>query len=56
MATRSEMTKDNNAQIIRNDHRPPPKFRNIVNIETPIDNVGVLSSISPIVLTIQEII
>ena len=49
------MEKDNNAQIIRNDHSPPPNFRNIVNIETPIDNDGALSSIPPRVLIVQDI-
>lgn len=50
----SEMSKDNNTQIIRNDHRPL-NFRNMVNIETSTDNIGALSSIPPRVLTVQDI-
>lgn len=55
MVSRSEMKKDKNSQIIRNDHMPPPKFRNTLNIETPIDTIATLSSIPPRVLTIQDI-
>ena len=47
MASGSEMVKDNSAQIIRNGQRPPPNFRNLVEIETLIDDIGELSSIPP---------
>ena len=43
MTSRSEMIKDNSAQIIRNDQIPPPNFRNSANIETLINDVGALS-------------
>lgn len=51
----SEIIKDSSAQIISNGQRPPPNFRNIVNIETHIDNVGVVSSITPRFLTMKDI-
>ena len=55
MPSGSEMSKDNKGQLIRNDHWPPPNFRNIVNIETHIDDVGVFLSIPPRVFTVQDI-
>lgn len=55
MASGSEMVNDISAQIIRNDQESSPNFRNLVNIETPIDDIGELPSIPPRVLTIQDI-
>ena len=51
----SEMVNNSSTKIIRNDQRPPPNFKNTVNINTPIDDVGELSSISPRVLIVQDI-
>lgn len=42
-------------QIIRNDQSPPPNFRNLVNIDKIVDDMEVLSSIPPIVLTVQDL-
>lgn len=55
MASRSEMVKDSSAQIIRNDQSPPPNFRNLVNMDNIVDDMGALSSIPPRVLTMQNL-
>ena len=54
MTSRSEMMKENNAQIIRND-QSPPNFRNLVNLENTIDDIRTLSSILSRVFTIQDL-
>ena len=40
----SEMVKDISAQIIRNDQSPLVNFKNLVNVDNIIDDIGVLSS------------
>ena len=55
MAFTSEILKERNAQIMRNNQCHLLNFRNIVNFEVNEDDIGALMSIPPMVLTIWDV-
>ena len=53
--TASEILKESNTQIVKNDQRPPPNFKNHSDVEATEGEIGTLSSIPSKVLAIKDV-
>ena len=54
-ASRKEMSKERNTQIMRNDKCPPPKLKTYPYIELTGYALGSLSSITPKVFMVHDV-